>query len=457
MESPPSDADPCAICLDDITRGQAIFTAACSHTFHFRCISDSVASGHRFCPLCKATWRASTGSERRLAGTTTTTRWRRASSMRRPAVLKVHCERPAVARGDSPDGFAVLVHARAPDEGPRAPLDLVTVLDVVGSDDDSDKLELLIQAMGFVIDNLGPADRLSVLSFSFSNKATRVTRLTRMTDDGKAAAKRALEFELESSGGTNIADGLWMATQVLADRRHRNAVTSVILLSDEEDTYAMPSQRGDNVYAAAWFRSSGTRPAPVPIHTFGFGADHDVETMHTIAEATRGTFSFIKDPEVIQDAFAQCIGGLLSVAMQNARIHVICVHPGVRIRQVKCGRYESRIDADGRAAMVDVGELYAQEERRVLVFVDVPTAGAAEEATQLIKVRCTYRDTVTGQVVDVAGDDAVVQRPVEAPDGDAELSMEVERELVRVAATEDMAAAALTRRRLRYSTAGGRP
>ncbi|KAL6591282.1 hypothetical protein ACP70R_049785 [Stipagrostis hirtigluma subsp. patula] len=174
MESPPSDADPCAICLDDITRGQAIFTAACSHTFHFCCISDSVASGHRFCPLCKATCRASTGSG------SPPPRWyddddpvAEGVVHAGPAVLKVHCERPAVARGDSPDGFAVLVHARAPDEGPRAPLDLVTVLDVVGSDDDSDKLELLIQAMGFVIDNLGPADRLSVLSFS--NKATRVT------------------------------------------------------------------------------------------------------------------------------------------------------------------------------------------------------------------------------------------------------------------------------------------
>jgi hypothetical protein len=77
--------------------------------------------------------------------------------------------------------------------------------------------------------------------------------------------------------------------------------------------------------------------------------------------------------------------------MQSVRIAVACVHPGVRVLGVKSGRYENCVDADRRAASVDVGELYADEERRFLVFVRVPTAGATEEVTQLIKVRCSYR------------------------------------------------------------------
>jgi hypothetical protein len=48
---------------------------------------------------------------------------------------------------------------------------------------------------------------------------------------------------------------------------------------------------------------------------------------------------------------------------------------------------------------------------------------------------------VRGCLEAVAGDDAAVLRPPEMPDGDAELSMEVERERVRVTATEDIAAA----------------
>ncbi|KAL6643126.1 hypothetical protein ACP70R_021307 [Stipagrostis hirtigluma subsp. patula] len=450
-----ASADPCGICLGEISRGQAAFVAECSHTFHHRCISDSVADGDRHCPLCNATWRdlpAVTGPPRLYAdddpvaegGVDAQGAGAAAAAAAGPGavVLRTHCERPAVARGASCDGFAVLVHARAPEaaaaaaaDPPRAPLDLVTVLDVSGSMR-GDKLALLKRAMGFVIDNLRPADRLSVVSFS--DVARRVLRLTRMTDDGKAAAKRAVE-SLHAGGLTNIPSGLRVASQVLDGRRHRNAVTSVILLTDGQDTCGNGRGGRYNDLLPPSFRAAGSRPPPV--HAFGFGTDHDAAAMHAISESTAGTFSFIENQEAIQDAFAQCIGGLLSVAVQNARVAVTCVHPGVRVREVKSGRYGSLIADDGRAASVDLGELYADEERRFLLFVDVPRAEAAEDATQLIKVRCTYRDPATGQAADVSGDDAVVQRPVEVPDGDADVSMEVERERVRVAVTEDMSAA----------------
>ncbi|BAS75818.1 Os01g0909051 [Oryza sativa Japonica Group] len=39
--------------------------------------------------------------------------------------------------------------------------------------------------------------------------------------------------------------------------------------------------------------------------------------MHTIAEVTGGTFSFIENKAAIQDGFAQYIGGLLNVAVQE--------------------------------------------------------------------------------------------------------------------------------------------
>jgi hypothetical protein len=290
------------------------------------------------------------------------------------------------------------------------------------------------QAVGFVIDNLGPADRLSVVSFS--NDATRVVRLARMAPDGKASAKRAVET-LAAGGGTNIGEGLRVAARVLEDRRHRNAVTSVILLSDGRDGYV---RRRHVDLVPPSFRSSGNRTAL--IHTFGFGTDHDAAAMHTVAEETGGTFSFVENQAAIQDSFAQCVGGLLSVAMQDVRVAVACVHPGVRVLGIKSGLYENRVDADRRAASVDVGELYSDEERRFLVFVRAPPAGATEEVTQLIKVRCSYRDAVRGCSEDVAGDDAMVLRPsFQVPDGDADLSMEVERERVRVTATENMAAA----------------
>ncbi|GJM92541.1 hypothetical protein PR202_ga09019 [Eleusine coracana subsp. coracana] len=102
------------------------------------------------------------------------------------------------------------------------------------------------------------------------------------------------------------------------------------------------------------------------------------------------------------------------------------------------GRYESNVDADGRAASVDVGELYAEEERRFLLLLDVPVAAAGDghaqqqdgDVTRLIKASCTYKDA------------AAVRRPVAvAAAADAEPSMEVARERFRVEAAEDIASA----------------
>ncbi|KAI9122716.1 hypothetical protein K1719_006556 [Acacia pycnantha] len=53
----------CAICLDPLSYtskgcspGQAIFTAQCSHAFHFACISSNVRHGSVTCPICRAYW-----------------------------------------------------------------------------------------------------------------------------------------------------------------------------------------------------------------------------------------------------------------------------------------------------------------------------------------------------------------------------------------------------------------
>ncbi|CAN6304946.1 unnamed protein product [Urochloa humidicola] len=136
-------ADPCAICLSDVGRGQAICTAECSHVFHHRCISASVAHGHRNCPLYKAAWRdlpAVGGPDRRPPPppprATPQPSHHGPYDDDDPVVeqapqdegqaadhavmaLKTHCERPALARGASRGSFAVLVHAVAPGAAAR--------------------------------------------------------------------------------------------------------------------------------------------------------------------------------------------------------------------------------------------------------------------------------------------------------------------------------------------------
>ena len=152
-------ADPCAICLGDVGRGQAIFTAECSHVFHHLCISASVAFGHRNCARPPQLPSVAFGQWRDLPAVGGTA-VRRPPPPARPSpshgpydddepvvvepsveaaqdagpaadhavvALRTHCERPAVARGASRGSFAVLVHAVAPGAAAagaqRAPLD----------------------------------------------------------------------------------------------------------------------------------------------------------------------------------------------------------------------------------------------------------------------------------------------------------------------------------------------
>jgi hypothetical protein len=76
--------------------------------------------------------------------------------------------------------------------------------------------------------------------------------------------------------------------------------------------------------------------------------------MHTIAEATGVTFSSIENEVTIQD------GRVRAVHRWPCRSSAT----GVCVTTVKFGRYKSHVDEeDGRAAAVDVGEIYADEGR----------------------------------------------------------------------------------------------
>jgi hypothetical protein len=64
----------------------------------------------------------------------------------------------------------------------RAPIDLICVLDISGSMSGK-KMYLLNETMGFIIHHLQKIDRISIVVFN--DKAQRITRLRRLTPDGK--------------------------------------------------------------------------------------------------------------------------------------------------------------------------------------------------------------------------------------------------------------------------------
>ena len=117
-------------------------------------------------------------------------------------------------------------------EGTRVPLDIVCVLDASISMEEYDKLTLLQNTLKYIVDLLREDDRISIVRFS--TKATRVTPLQRVTSSNKLAIKRAIN-NIKTGGSTNITAGMAQALKILNERKYRNPVSSVFLLSDGLD------------------------------------------------------------------------------------------------------------------------------------------------------------------------------------------------------------------------------
>ncbi|KAJ7537451.1 hypothetical protein O6H91_11G006200 [Diphasiastrum complanatum] len=575
----------CAICLEAMKagHGHALFTAECSHTFHFSCITANVRHGNLICPVCRAKWKDVPWQAPPLAAAESRIRssdltqfplrgridqvagldagpWRRDPVVRtlhhastnghiRPLQSSTFTSDPMVFDDDEPlnpgssneafadtdnspeaggtsddrgivgvgvaavtsdgiggtqqsrdeedtavigqsqakmdqnikltafaevgaiaysetrDDFTVLVHLKAPagrqtlqrivsDENERlpmnassrAPIDLVTVLDVSGSMAGA-KLRLLKRAMNFVITNLSADDRLSVVAFS--STAKRVLPLRRMVEEGKQSALRAIDG-LISIGGTNIAEGLRKGAKVLEDRRVRNPVSTIILLSDGQDMYNLTSGPQNSFSGSLRGRLNHQRLLPpsirqyirqgqpsIPVHTFGFGADHDATIMHSVAEISGGTFSFIQAEETVQDAFAQCIGGLLSVVVQDVEVALSFGTDTIRLKKIEAGSYESSINESGDGGIVRFGDLYADEERDILLQLqlpawDPPPMSKHSEMAILKGGACIYKDPISKTSIRISMPEVYITRPEYALEDQLTISLEVDSQRNRL-------------------------
>ncbi|KAL7148505.1 hypothetical protein ABFS83_06G182500 [Erythranthe nasuta] len=444
----------CAICLGSVEtgQGQAIFTAEWSHSFHFTCIGKSVTHGNHLCPICRATWHilpfimqptpqsSHVPRPHPRPVVVETIRFSddeplppnaaAAAAALQNVVVKTVPERQAVTSSESVSQFAVLVGVRAPplpEIHQRAPIDLVAVLDVSGSMQIS-KLSLVKRAVDFVIDNLASSDRLSIVSFS--TLAHRIFPLRRMTDQGREDAKRAVN-SLSADGATNIAEALKMGARVLEERRHRNPVPSVIFLSDGNDSYNFGRDGG-----ARAFRF----PSICPVHAFGFGTDHDPAMMHAVADSSPGgTFSFIESYEAVQDAFASCLGGILSVVTHDLRLTLTSASPLVEIKSIPSGRYASEVSDHGSRGTVEVGDLYADEEKQFLVNLSVPALINGGN-TSLLDVACSYKDAVSNETINLHCDHVEILRPT-GPTEATIVNLEVDRQRNRLSAADRIAEA----------------
>ncbi|KAL8128966.1 hypothetical protein V2J09_018121 [Rumex salicifolius] len=309
---------------------------------------------------------------------------------RRTVELKLLPEAAVISAGRSHETFTVSLRVKAPPPPPpssasgdnsphRAPIDLVTVLDMGGSMNGA-KLHMLKRAMRLVISSLASSDRLSIVAFSSTPQ--RLLPLRRMTSQGQHLARRIVD-ELSAGEGKSVTTALKFAGKVLEDRREKNPVASIILLSDGQEESSETANENSR-QPRSHVSSARFGHIEIPVQSYGYGGDS------------------------VADAFAKRVGGLLSVVVQDLRLQLgfsTGSAPGEITAVYSCNGRPRSLGGDS----IRLGDLYAEEERELLLELRVLSSAAGPH--HVMSVRCSYRDPATGEVMYGSERALLVPRP----------------------------------------------
>ena len=268
----------------------------------------------------------------------------------------------------------------AASEGKRRPdVDVVVVMDRSGSMVAECKLELCKETTELLIEQLRPSDRFGLVSFDHRVKTN--TALVSATSDVSRAVK-----SLRPGGTTNLSGGLFAGLGLLSAAPAAERIRAVLLLTDGLANAGITEEAP--LISATKSLLDGTTTG---LYTFGYGSDHNASLLQSIAGAAgdgKGSYYFIETAEKVVGAFADCLGGLLSVAAQNVVVEVKA--SAGRIARV---RREGATRVDDRTWTVPLGDVFEEEQRDVLVEVELLGSQNVEVSFAL-----RYVDAANGRV-----------------------------------------------------------
>ena len=157
---------------------------------------------------------------------------------------------------------------------------------------------------------------------------------------------------------------------VVLQRKAKNPISGMILISDTADTTRRAQM--DLVLARA-------EAASIPIHAFGYGRSHDPASLWLISNHTSGTYTFVKDWYDLQGCIAGCVGGMMSIALRDMKLHLKIVDgQQFKIRKLSGGP-TSILHSDGRDVDIELGELRYGEKKEMLVELELDNADVTAE------------------------------------------------------------------------------
>jgi len=274
---------------------------------------------------------------------------------------------------EQPDSVSVLLELSAPegatdqDAKPRPPATVQVVLDRSGSMAGG-SLGAAKEALARLVDRLDPADRLGVVAFD--DAVSVPLPAAPLTD--KPAAKRAIAA-IHPGGMTNLSGGLLRGLQEAGRAKGETGATLLLLSDGHANQGEVDPVRLGAVAAKA--AADG-----ITVATIGIGLGYDETLLAEIARGGRGDHLFAEHDDAAAGAVAAQVEGLLEKTVQCASL---LVRPAEPVQTVRIWNDLPSTGLD-EGIMVELGDLWAGEERSLVLSFEVPAAaalGLAEVAT----------------------------------------------------------------------------
>lgn len=272
------------------------------------------------------------------------------------------------------------------------PANLVFVIDTSGSMAREDRLPLVRKSLALVLDQLSPADKVSLVSYGTGADLLIEAEPAK----NKQAILDALE-NLQTGGATNLLSGVELGYEVAQRQFITNGVNRVILNSDGVANVG-PSEADQLVEQAKALRQQG-----VSFTSVGFGAgNYDDRILEQLADTGDGDYLFVGSLDDAKRVFVDNMAAIRPVIAYDAKVQVD--FDPARVRRYRLIGYENReiADQDFRNDTVDAGEVGSGQSATALYELELngPEITDGDEP-DLGTVYVRYRDADTGQVREI--------------------------------------------------------
>ncbi|GAA0344823.1 VWA domain-containing protein [Bacillus carboniphilus] len=268
----------------------------------------------------------------------------------------------------------------------RKNANLIFVIDVSGSMNRENRLELVKKSLRVLVDELQPQDRVGIVVYGSRGRVV----LNPTSIDEKDKILDAIE-ELQPEGSTNAEEGLTLGYELAREYFTEGAINRVILASDGV------ANVGETGHEEILEKIKDYAKKDITLSTFGFGmGNYNDVLMEQLANDGDGNYAYIDSFSEARRIFMEELTGTLQTIAKDAKIQV--EFDPAKVDRYRLLGYENRDvrDEDFRNDSVDGGEVGAGHSVTALYEVKL-----RDDTTELGEVRVRFFNDETGEVEEI--------------------------------------------------------